>query len=90
MKIQTVVIRDKYQMTIPDKIREELSWVRPNTAIEVTWSDDKIILQPQRGTVNWKIIGRAVKAARTEKTKTSLADWIIRDRETHLRQGYGG
>lgn len=68
-------------MTIPDKIREELSWVRPNTAIEVTWSDDKIILQPQREIVNWKLIGRAIKVARKVKTKTSLANWIIRDRK---------
>ena len=68
-------------MTIPDKIRGELSWVQPNMAIEVIWSDDRIILQPQRETVNWKVIGRAIKAAKNEKIKTSLADWIIRDRE---------
>lgn len=79
------VIRDRYQLTIPEAIRRELLWTNPRMVVKVILVDkEKILLEPyQTKAINWqeifKNLGKISKLGR----KISLAEFVIADRETH-------
>ena len=79
------VIRDRYQLTIPEAIRRELIWASPKMAVRVLLVDkEKILLEPyQTKTINWQEIFKNLGKIRKLGKKISLAEFVIADRETH-------
>jgi len=82
----TAIIRDRGQLTIPDKIREVLQWIKPNAVISISVSSQKeIVLKPFRAkTVDWDDIWRRIRRAQSFKgQRGNLSEFIIKDRENH-------
>lgn len=88
MQIQTTaIIRDRWQITIPDEIRKILSWVKPDSVVSVGVTAKKeLVIKPyiQEQKLNWKRIWEGIELARSLKGKRgNLSKFIIEDRERH-------
>ncbi|MBI4066931.1 AbrB/MazE/SpoVT family DNA-binding domain-containing protein [Candidatus Gottesmanbacteria bacterium] len=84
----TSIIRQRGQLTIPDGIREKVSWVAPGSVVTVTqMKPDEIIVRPysaKKNKVDWDELWRKINLARSYKGKYkgSLSKFIAKDRET--------
>ena len=80
-------IRQRGQITIPGKIRNDLPWLDEGSAIHVIVNDQSIVLKPYQQAsqkTNWKKIWDKIALARSIKGKKgNLAAFIARDRGTH-------
>lgn len=85
--ISTATIRQRGQLTIPDEIRERLSWVNINEAVRIkTEGDNKIIIEPyeREKKIDWKKLRAQLKRVANFKGKRgNLSQFIIEDRERH-------
>lgn len=85
----TAIIRDRGQITIPNKIRKRINWAQPNTVISITIpSNKKIVIEPfekkEQKKVDWDKIWEGIKWARSIKGKRgNLSKFIVEDRERH-------
>lgn len=85
MKIKsTSIIRDRGQLTLPEKIRETLRWVRPSSVVTLsTEKPDEIIIRPYpEKRVDWDQLWRDIARVRSYKGKGrgNLSEFIARDR----------
>jgi AbrB family looped-hinge helix DNA binding protein len=82
----TSIIRDRGQLTIPDKIRESLDWASPNSVVTII-SDkaDEIVIKPHQKKIDWDKIWEGIKASRAIKGKGrgSAAEFLEKDRRSH-------
>lgn len=92
MQIQTTAtIRDRSQITIPEKIRKSLDWAKPKAVVSIKVTTNKeLIIKPyefeQKKEINWEEVWRAIREARllsAKGKKISLSQFIITDREKH-------
>jgi len=88
MNIQgTATIRDRGQLTIPDKIRVALKWPVPNSVVSLaTTSRNELVIKPYevQKMVNWAQIWANIKMSRSFiGKKGNLSNFIIIDREDH-------
>jgi AbrB family looped-hinge helix DNA binding protein len=87
--IYTSVIRDRGQLTIPDKIRESLDWASPNSVVTIiSDKSDEITIRPHQSQkkVDWDKIWKGIKASRAIKGKgktMSAAEFLEQDRRSH-------
>ncbi|KKR77972.1 MAG: hypothetical protein UU23_C0005G0010 [Candidatus Curtissbacteria bacterium GW2011_GWA1_40_9] len=82
----TIVIRDRGQLTIPDKIRSIRSWASPASVVTIsTTRDDEILIKPYQSTVDWDKIFSNIKKSRAihGKGEISGADFLAKDRKSH-------
>ncbi|OGK18492.1 hypothetical protein A2799_00725 [Candidatus Roizmanbacteria bacterium RIFCSPHIGHO2_01_FULL_39_24] len=83
----TAIIRDRGQLTIPDKIREALKWSTPNSVVSLTTtSKNELIISTykEQEQVNWPEIWARIKRSRSYKGKRgNLSRFIALDRENH-------
>lgn len=82
----TATIRNRGQVTIPDKIREILSWVKPNSVVSIYINPQKeLVFSPFKPKeIDWDDIWRRVRRSQSFKGKRgALSKFIIRDRERH-------
>lgn len=87
--IYTGVIRDRGQLTIPDKIRESHDWASPNSIVSII-SDkyDEIIIQPHvsnvRKEIDWEKLWIDIQRVRSYKGRGggNLSKFIAEDRQT--------
>ena len=80
------IIRERGQLTIPDSIRQLISWVSPMSAVSITViKPDEIVIRPHQAQVNWDKIWEGIKKARSihGKGKMSALEFIQRDRLSH-------
>ena len=83
------IIRERGQLTIPDSIRKVVNWARPLSAISIAVvNPDEIVIRPHgsQKTVDWDKLWKQMKRVRSfkGKNKTSLSEFIAKDRETHF------
>ncbi len=87
MRVQTtVVIRDRGQLTIPDKIRKSINWMAPSSVVTVTTDKpDEIIIQPYNPKkVDWDKLWKMMRKSRSIKGKRgNLSEFIAQDRYRH-------
>ena len=87
MNIQTTaIIRDRGQLTLPDKIRTLAQWAQPSSVVNISSSENEIIIRPFEGIkkVDWDEIWRGLRKVRSFKGKKGSASrFIIKDRERH-------
>ena len=87
----TSIIRDRGQLTIPDRIRESHQWTSPNSVVSII-SDkaDEIVIKPHEAFVkkeiDWDKIWKQIRRVRAFKGKGrgNLSQFIAQDRETHF------
>ena len=79
-----MIIRDRFQLTIPEAVRSRLGWLAPGLAVKLSSRNNSLVLEPYRGgAVSWEEIWKVVKSAAKKGKKTSLADFIVSDRDLH-------
>ena len=85
MKDTIAVIRDRYQLTIPEEIRRALVWLDSQKVVRLVLVDkDKFLVEPYKGeAVNWQKIWRGLERIKKQGKKISLTEFVVSDRETH-------
>lgn len=89
MQLQTTaIVRDRFQLTIPDQIRLRIHWLAPGSVVTISQSKaNEIVIKPHvaAGNANWNRIWRSIKLARSYvgTYKGGLSEYIVSDRENH-------
>ena len=88
MSIQAIaVIRDRGQLTIPEKIRKQRKWVTHTSVVTISSENpDEIVIKPYPSKqVDWDKLWKQLKRVRSfkGKGKGSLSDFIAEDRYRH-------
>lgn len=77
----TAVIRDRFQLTIPESIRGSLSWLTPGTAVRLLLKSGQLVVQPyQEKTVDWKKIWRVLELVAGKGRQISLSKFVVNER----------
>lgn len=87
-KVQGIaIIRERGQLTIPEKIREIRPWASPVSVVTITSTKpDEIIIQPYspQKVVDWnRIWGNIQKSRSLKGNKVKLSEFIVKDRSIH-------
>jgi bifunctional DNA-binding transcriptional regulator/antitoxin component of YhaV-PrlF toxin-antitoxin module len=85
MKVVSI-IRQRGQLTIPDSIRESLSWITPLSAVSISVNKpDEIVIRPHQfeQQFDWDKLWEKIKLVRSfkGKGKGSLSQFIAEDRQ---------
>lgn len=89
MNIQAVgIVRQRGQLTIPDKIRETFDWLTPSSTVTITsQKPDEIVIRPvsaSKKVVDWDKLWNNIELSRSFKGKGgNLSEFIAKDREQH-------
>jgi bifunctional DNA-binding transcriptional regulator/antitoxin component of YhaV-PrlF toxin-antitoxin module len=83
----TAIMRDRGQLTIPEKIRQLIHWSSPNSVVTVTANTkDELIIRPfkEQTQVDWETVWLKIGLSRSFSGENgNLSDFILRDREAH-------
>ncbi|OGK31087.1 hypothetical protein A3F29_03745 [Candidatus Roizmanbacteria bacterium RIFCSPHIGHO2_12_FULL_33_9] len=80
----TAIIRNRGQLTIPEKVREALDWAKPSAVVSITTSKDEIIIKPYAEKVDWDQIEKDIRKLRAYKgVQGSMSEFIAEDRYRH-------
>ena len=79
-------IRQRGQLTIPNRVREKYKWVSPGSPVTIDTSDPgKIVIEPysESKRVDWEKLWRDIKRIRSYKGEAggNLSAFIAKDRE---------
>lgn len=80
------IIRDRGQLTIPDSIRKDVSWMNPESAVTISVvKPDEVIIKPHGQYIDRNKIWENIRKARAIKGKgnQSAAEFLSQDRESH-------
>lgn len=86
---ETVVIRARGQLTVPDRLREFYPWLSSNSVVTVSpISDKEIVVRPYSSEdskkVDWKNVWEGIRLARSFRGKGgNLSQFIAKDRYSH-------
>jgi len=85
MKDSLAIIRDRYQLTIPEEIRKNLSWLEAQKVVRwVLVGEDKVLVEPyQASAVSWPEIWENLKKIKNWGVKSNLANFVVADRARH-------
>lgn len=87
--IQTTgIIRDRGQLTIPNKIRDIFHWITTNSVVSIrTTINEEMVIKPyeKEKEVDWDKIWKNLKKLRSfkGKSKKPLSKFIAEDRYRH-------
>jgi len=83
----TAIIRNRGQITIPEKIRRTLKWPTANSVVSlVTTIQNEIIIKPydNEKKVNWSQIWNNIELSRSYQGKQgNLSKFVSSDRKNH-------
>lgn len=81
----TAVVRDRYQITIPDKVRTLAEWAQPSSVVTISSTGDEIIIRPyDKKKVDWDKIVKAIRKLRSYRDiQGSMSEFIAEDRYRH-------
>ncbi|MBI3577463.1 AbrB/MazE/SpoVT family DNA-binding domain-containing protein [Candidatus Gottesmanbacteria bacterium] len=83
----TAVIRQRGQLTVPDQVREILSWLQTGSVVGIEVNDDELRVIPHTKMgkpVDWDAFFSKVHLARSLRGKRgNLSSVITEDRESH-------
>ncbi len=85
--IYTAVIRQRGQLTVPDRIRDILSWLRTGSVVGIEVTGDELRLTPHTKTmkpIDWDAFFSKIHLARSFRGKRgNLSAAVAEDRENH-------
>lgn len=85
--VSTATIRQRGQLTIPDKIRALFSWASINAPVRIAATiDEKILIEEavKPSVVDWKKLRKQLDRVSLYKgTRGNLSRFITEDRERH-------
>lgn len=85
--MQTVsIIRQRGQLTIPESIRKNVSWISPLSAVSIrVVKADEIVIKPHQQRIDWDKIWALIRKSRAikGKGKGSAAEFLEKDRRSH-------
>lgn len=87
MQLQTTaIVRDRFQLTIPDLVRVGADWVTPGSVVTVAQvKTDEIVIRPHTVSkkINWNKLWKNIELARSHKGMYlgSLSEFIVADRK---------
>lgn len=87
---QATIIRQRGQVTIPDAIRENFTWLTPGSVIFIKPQvPDELIIrayESQKKEVDWDKIWKYIKKSRNIRGKGNISgsEFIAHDRQTHF------
>lgn len=80
------IIRDRGQLTIPDKFRDSVDWLYPNAVVSISMTDEEtLVIAPAKLTVDWKkiaLLRAQMQNSQPGSTRSALAS-IKKDRSSH-------
>ncbi|KKW20366.1 MAG: hypothetical protein UY64_C0050G0003 [Parcubacteria group bacterium GW2011_GWA1_51_12] len=87
----TATVRQRGQITIPDKIRSELPWLAGGSVIHIFPIDGKsFVVKPYQHElqkkVDWKKVWQMIRLTRSFKSMrsdVSASQFVIKDRQRH-------
>jgi len=85
----TAIIRDRGQLTIPNKVRKILDWMSPNSVVYIkAETTHELVIKPYEqkpeSQINWVEIWKRIKRSQSFKGKRgNLSAFIIKDRDSH-------
>ncbi|KKR32649.1 MAG: hypothetical protein UT63_C0036G0008 [Candidatus Gottesmanbacteria bacterium GW2011_GWC2_39_8] len=86
----TAIIRNRGQLTIPDPLRQNVSWLEPNSVVSITTLPlGGIVIKPyvhdmDKKATNWTKVWNDIKIARSFRGKKgNLSAFTVNDREEH-------
>lgn len=85
----TATIRQRGQLTIPDRVRETLGWLQTGEIVGIDVDDDEVRIRPHSKLVrdvDWDRLWAGLKRCRSFKSRSKqmpLSEFIIQDREKH-------
>lgn len=82
---QIIIVRDRYQITIPDLIRKKLVWLAPQRVVSIkTISKEKILIEPyQEKNIAWDKIWQSFEKIQKSGCQFSSTSFISKDRKSH-------
>lgn len=88
MKQVTGVIRDRWQLTIPNSVRALHGWLQPRAVISINADQpEEIVIRPhrQKARIDWQSIWNSIFLVRTFSGKRgNLSSFIASDRQKHV------
>lgn len=87
MNIQAIgIVRQRGQLTIPDKIRETFLWLTPSSMVTITsQKPDEIVIRPasaSKKAVDWDKLWNNIELSRSFRGRGgNLSEFIAKDRE---------
>ncbi len=84
--IYTSIIRDRGQLTIPDKIRESHPWASPSSVVTIiSDKSDEIVIKPHQRKIDWDKIWEGIRKSRAIKGKNAISavEILEKDRQSH-------
>lgn len=89
--VSTATIRQRGQLTLPDKLRDELVWLKEGAVVEIETGEDEVRIKPyvgrvRRGSPDWEKLWANIRLTRGFKSKgkpASASQFIIEDRQRH-------
>ena len=84
-------IRDRWQLTIPYPVRQQVAWAQENGVVEISTDEEGIRLRPytnykgkRLSRSEWKKLWQQIKTVRAYKGRGgNLSGFIARDRQRH-------
>lgn len=85
MRDATIIIRDRYQLTLPGQIRKYLDWVEPKRAVKIILlGKEKLLVEPYtEQKTDWLEVWKKLQALAKQRKKNSLSEFVVKDREKH-------
>lgn len=90
---EIIKLRERGQITIPEKIRKLLPWMYPSSLLQVKVKQDKVVISPllpkdeikkkELSSKEWRQVFLTFKKIRSSGRQIDGAKTIIKDRESH-------
>jgi bifunctional DNA-binding transcriptional regulator/antitoxin component of YhaV-PrlF toxin-antitoxin module len=80
------IVRDRGQITLPQIVRRQLSWLEINSPIQIYATNQEIIIKPylSQSTTSWQKIWDSLALAQSFIGKRgNLSQFIVSDRDNH-------
>lgn len=79
--VATAVIRNRFQLTIPESIRENLPWLTPGMAVHLSLTGGQLVVRPYpKKMIDWRKVWRVLESAAGKGKQVSLSKFVVNDR----------
>lgn len=86
--LATAIVRQRGQLTIPDRVRRSTHWLREGEVVGIEVEEEKIVLKPHfkadQNSFDWKKMWQKIQLTRSfEGKEGNLSKFVVEDRKSH-------